>query len=160
MADVEPVFTDPAILGEIPGGGLVGRGGRGRRRRTLAREGRRPATEAERGDVRRRQRERFGRGVADLFEIPTDIALNVPRITMIGNLQMIIENHRGLIEYSRELVRVGAGNGQIVVIGTELAVGSVLAEDLSVMGRFASVSFEEMGEDDRSLADGRRRTRP
>ncbi|MEW6032749.1 MAG: sporulation protein YqfC [Bacillota bacterium] len=89
-----------------------------------------------------RRRERFGRGVADLFEIPEDIVLNVPRITIIGNLQMIIENHRGLIEYSPQRIRVGTGGGQLVIRGEELAVGSVFVEDLSVMGRFEVIEFE------------------
>lgn len=95
-----------------------------------------------------RRRERFGRGIADLFEIPEDIVLNVPRITVIGNLQMIIENHRGLIEYSPTLIRVGTSNGQLTITGAELAVGSVFSEDLSVMGRFAEIRFEETREEE------------
>ncbi len=99
---------------------------------------------AERRVQRLRRRERFGRGVADLFEIPEDIILNVPRLTIVGNLQAIIENHRGLIEYTPELIRIGTGNGQIVIAGEDLAVGSVYTEDLSVMGRFTRIAFEEM----------------
>ncbi len=103
----------------------------------------------ERRRLRLRRRERFGRGVADLFEIPEDIVLNVPRVTIIGNLQMVIENHRGLIEYGPSLVRVGTGSGQLVITGQDLAVGSVLAEDLSIMGRFERLEFEEMNEKER-----------
>ncbi|RJQ06681.1 MAG: sporulation protein YqfC [Bacillota bacterium] len=98
----------------------------------------------ERRRVKLRQKERFGRGVASLFEIPEDIVLNLPRVTIIGNLQMIIENHRGLVEYSPTQIRVAAGNGQLTITGNELAIGSVFTEDLSIMGRFASVTFEEM----------------
>jgi len=129
-----------------PGGGLVTRGRHGRWRRIKTKEERR-RERAERRQLLLRRRERFGRGVANLFEIPEDIILNVTRLTIVGNLQMIIENHRGLIEYSPELIRVGAGNGQIVVAGEELAVGSVLTEDLSIMGRFTRISFEEMVEE-------------
>lgn len=126
---------------------------RGRWRRVKTKEELRQE-KAESRRLKLRRKERFGRGVADLFEIPEDIVLNVPRITIVGNLQMIIENHRGLIEYSPETIRVGAGNGQIVIVGEELAVGSVFSEDLSVMGRFSRITFEEMtgreepGEDD------------
>jgi len=84
--------------------------------------------------------------VAELFELPKDVILNIPRMTILGNLQMVIENHRGLIEYSPELIRVGAGDGQIVVRGEELAVGSVFSEDLSIMGRFRQITFEYGGE--------------
>ncbi len=101
---------------------------------------------AERRRLQLRRRERFGRGVADLFDIPEDIVLNVPRITIIGNLQMIVENHRGLIEYTPATIRVGTGNGQLVISGEDLAVGSVFSEDLSIMGRFTRILFEEMTE--------------
>lgn len=116
---------------------------RGRWRRVKTKEeARQEKTERRRLQLRRR--ERFGRGVADLFEIPEDVVLNVPRITIIGNLQLIIENHRGLIEYTPQTIRVGAGNGQLVIDGEDLAVGSVFSEDLSVMGRFTRILFEEM----------------
>ncbi len=116
----------------------------------------------ERRRLQLRRRERFGRGVANLFEIPEDLVLNVPRLTIIGNLQMIIENHRGLVEYSPTLIRVATANGQITVVGQELAVGSVYAEDLSVMGRFSQVTFEETSPEelvDRELARGEERAR-
>jgi len=121
----------------------VARNKRGRWRRVKTKEeARQEKTERRRLQLRRR--ERFGRGVADLFDIPEDVVLNVPRITIIGNLQLIIENHRGLIEYTPQTIRVGAGNGQLVIDGEDLAVGSVFSEDLSVMGRFTRILFEEM----------------
>ncbi len=102
--------------------------------------------EVERLEARRlklRRRERFGRGVANLFDIPEDVILDVPRIMIVGSIQAIIENHRGLIEYSPEIIRVGTSTGQVVIKGQDLAVGSVFTEDLSVMGRFSSIEFEE-----------------
>lgn len=121
----------------------MARNKRGRWRRVKTKEeARQEKTERRRLQLRRR--ERFGRGVADLFDIPEDVVLNVPRITIIGNLQLIIENHRGLIEYTPQTIRVGAGNGQLVIDGEDLAVGSVFSEDLSVMGRFTRILFEEM----------------
>jgi sporulation protein YqfC len=84
--------------------------------------------------------------VSDLLEVPGDLVLNVPRVTIVGNLQMVIENHRGLIEYSPEFIRVGTSTGQMTIAGTDLAVGSVFADDLSVMGRFTRITFEEMPE--------------
>jgi len=149
-----------------PGGGFLARKGRDHRPRAAGPAGRSEATpdeaaargtERSKAEARRRQAgrgRRFGRGVADLFEIPEDVVLNVPRITIIGNLQMIIENHRGLIEYSPGTIRVGTGDGQLVILGEDLAVGSVFAEDLSIMGRFSRLVFEEMT--DESQASDRR----
>jgi len=46
------------------------------------------------------------KGIADLLELPRDIVLDLPKITLLGNLQLYIENHKGIIEYSTSLVRV------------------------------------------------------
>lgn len=35
--------------------------------------------------------------LADFFELPKDILLDLPRLTLLGNLRLVIENHRGLI---------------------------------------------------------------
>lgn len=111
----------------------------------------------ERAETRRvslGRRERISRGVAEVLELPQDIILNVPRVTIIGNLQMTIENHRGIIAYSPEIIRIGIGGGQMTIEGEELAVGSVHSEDLSVMGRFRRLTFVEVEE---APPDGRGR---
>lgn len=118
-----------------------------RRRSVQSQEDAREAR-LEQQRLRLRRRERFGQGVSDLLEVPGDLVLNVPRVTIVGNLQMVIENHRGLIEYSPEFIRVGTSTGQMTIAGTDLAVGSVFADDLSVMGRFTRITFEEMPEDE------------
>lgn len=102
--------------------------------------------QAERRRVSRHRRERISRGVAEVLDLPQDIILNVPRVTIVGNLQMTIENHRGIITYGPELVRVGIGHGQMTIEGEDLAVGSVHSEDLSVIGRFRRITFEEVEE--------------
>ena len=38
--------------------------------------------------------------IAELLEFPKDIMLDTSKITMIGNLQILVENHKGIIEYT------------------------------------------------------------
>jgi len=81
--------------------------------------------------------------VAELLELPGDVVLNVPRLTIVGNLHLVVENHRGLLEYSPGLIRVGTPTGQLTIVGEDLTVGSVFAEGLTVMGRFRRLVFED-----------------
>ncbi|MGE5559640.1 MAG: sporulation protein YqfC [Chloroflexota bacterium] len=81
--------------------------------------------------------------VAGALELPGDVALDVPRLTLIGNLQVAIDNHRGLIEYSRDRVRVGMNTGQLIVTGTDLTISFVHDEDLLVTGKLKSIEFAD-----------------
>ena len=35
--------------------------------------------------------------IAEKFDLPKDVVLNLPKITIIGNNEIIIENHKGII---------------------------------------------------------------
>ncbi|MCL6581928.1 MAG: YabP/YqfC family sporulation protein, partial [Firmicutes bacterium] len=53
------------------------------------------------------------------------------------------------------LIRVGTPIGQLTIVGEDLVVGSVLAEDLTVMGRFRRLIFEDATLPPEEAGDGR-----
>ena len=40
------------------------------------------------------------------MELPQDVMMDLPRITMIGHIHIYIENHRGLITFSDKELRL------------------------------------------------------
>ncbi len=91
------------------------------------------------------QRDKLARRVADLFELPRDIVLDLPKITVIGNVQVQIENHQGIIEYLPELVRINTTRGEIVISGRELAIGNIGKDEIVVDGRVFELRFHDWG---------------
>ncbi len=85
----------------------------------------------------RRVRQRL----ANLLELPSDVVLDLPRVVLVGNVQAVIENHRGLIEYSPGRVRVGLDAGQLVLTGESLVIGTVGAEDMIILGRLTGLEY-------------------
>ncbi len=81
------------------------------------------------------------KGIADLLELPRDIVLDLPKITMVGNLQLYIENHKGIIEYSTGMVRVNTKTGILVVTGAELVLRTIVVEEIIIVGRIDRVEF-------------------
>lgn len=79
--------------------------------------------------------------LARFFEIPADIVLDMPRLTMLGNQQLLIENHRGIILYDASLLRIKVDAGEVVVAGDGLSLGNVEAEQILVEGRIAYVAY-------------------
>ncbi len=80
-------------------------------------------------------------GFASLFDLPRDILLNLPRITVIGNLQIILENHRGLVEYSDERIRINLEGKELTVTGSGLTIGAVSEAEIMIEGNIEGLHF-------------------
>jgi sporulation protein YqfC len=90
----------------------------------------------------RLQRQRLQKKLANLLEIPDDIVLDLPRITLLGNMQMLVENHKGIIEYTNDFVRIRLNRGLLVIVGESLSLGNLQAEELIVEGEITALRFE------------------
>jgi len=85
---------------------------------------------------------RWQKVAADFFELPHEIILNLPRLTVIGKTQCLLENHRGVIEYTAEQVRVAVNDGEIVIYGENLVIRCLASEEITVDGKISSVHYE------------------
>jgi sporulation protein YqfC len=81
------------------------------------------------------------KGIADLLELPRDIVLDLPKITLVGSLQIYIENHRGIIEYSTGIVKINTKAGILVVTGTNLTIRTIVVEEIIIVGHIDRVEF-------------------
>jgi len=81
--------------------------------------------------------------LANWLEIPHDIVHDLPRITMLGNVQVLVENHRGIIEYGSFLVRIKLVRGELAISGTDLSLASLQAEQILVEGKVGEIRYAE-----------------
>ncbi len=79
--------------------------------------------------------------LTDVLELPKDLVLNLPRVTMVGNIQLTLENHRGVILYTDSRVRVAVEKGEVVVVGQKLTLRSIYADEIIIDGLILDVSF-------------------
>ncbi|SFF53522.1 sporulation protein YqfC [Halobacillus alkaliphilus] len=75
------------------------------------------------------------------FDLPSDVMLDLPRITTIGSIHVYIENHTGLLHFSDNEVRIQYKRGQVKIIGKDLGVKMMLKEELLLEGEIKSVEF-------------------
>ena len=80
--------------------------------------------------------------LAGMLEIPQDIVLDLPRITMLGNKQLLVENHKGIIEYTPSLVRIKLNQGELRVAGKNLMLGNLQIEQILVEGTVGEVKYD------------------
>lgn len=91
--------------------------------------------------MRKRRIEEVKTKVSEIFELPKDIVLNLPRISMIGNNQMLVENHRGVIEYTPQKIRLNSTIGVIRVEGQDMDLKNIAADDILITGVIKLVEF-------------------
>jgi sporulation protein YqfC len=77
---------------------------------------------------------RINQFTAKLLDLPQDVTTDLPRLTMIGNVQLYIENHRGVLHFSSELLKLGLSKGRLEVHGKQLVIRAILAEEVFIEG--------------------------
>ncbi len=79
--------------------------------------------------------------ISELLELPKDIVMDFPRITLIGNLQLYIENHKGMIEYSDSKIRVNTKSGVISITGKNFLIKTIVTEEIIIYGEIAHIEL-------------------
>lgn len=79
--------------------------------------------------------------IANTLELPREIVLNLPSLKIVGDREINIENHQGIVEYTNELLRIKTSIGIIKVIGMGLIIGEINKEELFITGTVQSISF-------------------
>ena len=77
------------------------------------------------------------RKAAKASKFPEDVVLGMPNVEILGHSEMRIENYRGLIEYTDQLVRV-----QIRITGKHLQVDSYTNDDMKITGKIQNIEYQ------------------
>ncbi len=89
----------------------------------------------------RRWNKRLRRLTANMLELPQDVIFDLPRITMIGNMQLYIENHRGVIGFSEHLLQLRLSVGQVDITGKDLVIRAILPEEVFIEGSIDDIKY-------------------
>ena len=70
-----------------------------------------------------------------------DLSGKTARITSIGNRALLVENHRGILEYRQDRVILATGCGSVCVEGDELLLSEVRRDALIIRGEIRHVNL-------------------
>ena len=79
--------------------------------------------------------------IAEMTEIPKDFMMNMPRVTILGNREMYVDNYKGLLEYCDESIQLATTNKVIVIRGEELIITRIVEDAIFIGGNIVSVEF-------------------
>ncbi len=79
--------------------------------------------------------------VTQNMELPADVMMDLPRITMIGQIHIYIENHRGLLTFSETEIRLLLKQGQLLVKGEAFVIKTIMPEEILLEGKISQVIY-------------------
>jgi len=77
------------------------------------------------------------------LDLPGGIAAGVPVMELTGNRRLVVEQHRGILSYSTELVEVNTGPLVVRISGAGLQLVAMTETDLRIDGRIDAVELVE-----------------
>lgn len=89
----------------------------------------------------RRLKRKLNQMTAKWFDVPLDVTLDLPRLTMIGGVQLYIENHGGVLHFSSDLLKLAIPKGRIEVYGQQLVIRAILPEEVLIEGVITDVKY-------------------
>ena len=73
--------------------------------------------------------------------LPSDVMLELPRITIVSQLHVYIENHQGLAVYSDTELKLNTHKGFIQILGSSFVLKMMHAEEILLEGNIEEVKF-------------------
>lgn len=87
------------------------------------------------------RKRRFSR-INEILEMPVEISTEQPKITILGFNKMMVENHRGILEYQDIFIRIKTTIGMLNVSGIDLTLNEMRNNELIINGKIDEIEFE------------------
>ncbi|BCV20569.1 sporulation protein YqfC [Moorella sp. Hama-1] len=84
---------------------------------------------------------RVEKTITDFLELPPEAALDLPRLTLVGDSRLLLENHRGIVTYQPELVKLKISTGELAIKGKGLFLREIKPDAIALEGTIYSLEF-------------------
>lgn len=79
--------------------------------------------------------------LTEMLEVPKDVALGEAIITLTGKREAIIENYKGIVEYTNDFIRVLTKNGVIEFKGSQFVITYLTNEEIKIVGAITELHY-------------------
>ena len=77
-----------------------------------------------------------------MLDIPREVSSKIPKITVTGFDEILIENFKGILEYEDFFARISTHIGNININGFNLKLSQMTEDDILVSGKIENIDFE------------------
>ncbi|WP_250675064.1 YabP/YqfC family sporulation protein [Paraclostridium ghonii] len=76
-----------------------------------------------------------------MIEVPTDLQVNQPTVTILGNTFISIENYKSILEYDVNLIKIKTKLNTIKICGENLYLKHITDMEIGIKGIIYSVEY-------------------
>jgi sporulation protein YqfC len=80
--------------------------------------------------------------IAERLDLPRDVVLNIPKIIILGDNEITIENHKGIVLFEDKVIKVNSNVGLISIYGENFEILFIGGSTVTISGKFVSVVYE------------------
>ena len=80
--------------------------------------------------------------IGEIASVPKDVTQGFPYITILGNSEIYIENYRGILEYTKDIIRIQTKLGRIEITGKRLHIDYYSNDEMKIKGIINKLEFQ------------------
>ena len=82
---------------------------------------------------------KLNKKITNILDMPKEVTLNYPKITVMGEESVCVENHKGLIELSQTVIRLNTSMYLLKITGENLDIKSITGDDIEISGKITGI---------------------
>lgn len=86
--------------------------------------------------------EKWKEGLVESLELPKDLMYGAVLVSITGRQEMIVENYRGILEYTRNHISLQTKTCKLVILGQNLHISYYTNEEMKITGRIDQILYE------------------
>lgn len=87
------------------------------------------------------EKQSYLESLSENLRLPPDILASVPILTVTGSNQLCLENYKGIIEYTGELIRIQTKNCRIHIEGKRLNIDYFTDDEMRISGKISRIEY-------------------
>jgi len=97
------------------------------------------------GRDKEKEKVTFRERVAASLGVSKEIFMDAPKVTMVGDMELTVENYKSIGEYSSEEISLKCKNVTLLIKGKNLEIVCIASEMIYICGRVLAVEFQSEG---------------
>ena len=82
--------------------------------------------------------------IDQILESPQEVYSDIPKITITGFNELILENYKGILEYEEYFASISTHIGIVNINGFNLNLEKMTNDDIKITGKIESIELESI----------------
>ena len=78
----------------------------------------------------------------NILELPQEVYSDIPKLTITGFNELILENYKGILEYEEYFASINTYIGIVNIKGYNLNLEKMTNDDIKITGKIESIEIE------------------